>query len=255
MHVPTSPLWTEYVSAFATITGVVVALVAVVIAVRSAKSASASAELAKDTAASAVASATAGAATQEAAEQQLALAREEHEQIEADRARKPTVDQIVPSQIENRPGEVAPERTVRVGFTNSGNRALEDGLLTILLDPGSDAELTDRWGVRVGEARDDETIERWPGPKGAPRAFDYFARQLRVPAGVSIVRYIRVGRRGRFSLRVKLFSAELAGSGLWVDALIVVDQSGVARIDAIADANGPVAGRYADFDTADLMNG
>src|SRR6202035_4370520 len=217
VQVATSPLWTEYVSAFATITGVGVALVAVVIAIRSARSASASAELAKDTASSSAASASASAATREAAEQQLELAREEHEQIEADRARKPTVDQIIPSEIENRPGEVAPERTVRIGFTNGGNRALEDSLLTILLDPGSDAELTDRWGVQVGEARDDETIERWPGTKGAPRAFDYFAHQLRVPAGVSVVRYIRVGRRGRFSLRVKLFSAELAGNGLWVD--------------------------------------
>jgi hypothetical protein len=161
VQVATSPLWTEYVSAFATITGVGIALVAVVIAVRSANSASASAEIAKETAAASAASAAASAATREAAEQQLKLAREEHEEIEADRARKPNVDQIYPSQIENRPGEVAPERTVRIGFTNGGHRALEDGLLTILLDPGSDAELTDRWGVQVGEARDDETIERW----------------------------------------------------------------------------------------------
>ncbi|MGH2880908.1 MAG: hypothetical protein ACRDK4_15030 [Solirubrobacteraceae bacterium] len=224
------------------------------IAVRSAKSASESAKLAEETAASAAASATSSAATQQAAEDQLALARREHERIEADLARKPMVDHITPSQIENRPGEAAPERTVRIGFTNSGNKALEDGLLTILIDPGSDAELTDRWGTQTGKGRDDETIERWPRPDGIPRAFDYFALPMRVPAGISIVRYVRIGRQGRFSLRVKLFSTELDGDGLWADAVIVVDQDGKAHIDDLSEANGPFAGRHADFATTELYS-
>ena len=243
-----SPLWTEYVSAFATVAGVLIAVAAVVIAVRSSNSASRSADSAAKTAVAADASAVASAATRKAAGQQLALAREEHIQIEADRARQPVVEGIVPSQIASRPGELAPERTVRIGFTNSGERALEDGLLTILLDPGSDAELTDRWGTRAGEAPNDETIERWPGIDGAPRAFDYFVRQLRVPAGVSQLQYVRVGRRGRFSMRVKLFSAELAGNGPWVDAVIDVDSAGVANIDDLEDVQGLFAGRCGDFD-------
>lgn len=254
MHVATSPLWTEYVSAFATVVGVLVALVAILVARRSAKSALESAEIAQDIAASAAESATSSTATREAAERQLALARQENQQIEAERARKPAVDRIIPSQIENRPGDAAPPRTVRIGFTNSGDRVLEDGLLTLLIDPGSEAELTDRWGVQVSEGRDDETIERWPGPEGVPRAFDYFARPIRVPAGVSVVRYIRVCRHGRFSLRVKLFSTELDGDGLWADAVIVVDKDGTARLDDLSGANGPFDGLYTDFDTADLTN-
>jgi len=248
VHLAASPLWTEYVSAFATVAAVVIAVVALVIAVLSTKSASRSADSAAKTAEAAAASAVASAATREAADQQLALARDEHAQIEADRARQPIIEEIVPSQIASRPGELAPERTVRIGFTNSGARALEDGLLTIMLDPGSDVELTDRWGTRAGEARDDETIERWPGIDGAPRAFDYFARQMRVPAGVSQLQYIRVERRGRFSLRVKLFSAELAGNGPWVDAVIEVDSAGAARIADLLDVHGPFAGRCGDFD-------
>ena len=252
MHSPTSPFWTEYVSAFATVVGALIALVALVIAVRSARSATGSAESAEKTAYAAAESATTSAATRAASEQQLELAREEYAHIEAERARKPIVELIVPSQIEDRQGEVAPERTIRIGFTNSGTRALEDGLLTILLGPGSDAELTDRWGIRRGEVRDDETIERWPGAKGAPGAFDYFARQIRVPAGVSMLHYVRVGRRGRFSLRVKLFSTELAGNGPWVDAFIAVNADGIASIDQQVDEDGPYAGRCGDFDARDM---
>lgn len=250
MPVAVSPLWTEYVSAFATLAGVVVAAVALVIAVRSAKSASRSARAAEETTEAAAASARASTATRDAADQQLALARDEHAQMEADRARRPIVDLIVPSQIANRQDELAPERTVRIGFTNSGDRALEDGLLTILLDPGSDAELTDRWGTGKGSARDDETIERWPGIDGVPRAFDYFAHQIRVPVGVSILRYVKVGRRGRFALRVKLFSAELAGNGTWTDAVIEVGSDDVASIDDLSDERGSFVGRCAEFDVA-----
>ena len=251
MHVADSPLWTEYVSAFATVAGVLIAVVAVVIAVLSTNSASRSAESAAQTAEAAAASVVASEATREAADQQLALARDEHAQIEADRARQPIVEEIVPSQIASRPGELAPERTIRIGFTNSGARALEDGLLTILLNPGSDAELTDRWGRREGEARDDETIERWPGVTGAPQALDYFARPIRLPAGVSMLHYVRVGRpHGRFSLRVKLFSTELAGNGSWIDAIIDVDPDGITSIDDLSDANGPFSGRCGDFENA-----
>jgi hypothetical protein len=249
MDLADSPLWTEYVSAFATVAGVLIAVVAVVIAVRSSNSAFRSADSAEKTAAAADASAVASKATREAADQQLAVAREEHAQIEADRARQPVVEGIVPSQIASRPGELAPERTVRIGFTNRGARALEDGLLTILLNPGSDAELTDRWGKREGEPHDDETIERWPGVNGAPQALDYFARPIRLPAGVSLLHYVRVGRpHGRFSLRVKLFSTELAGNGPWVDAIIDVDPDGTATIDDLSDASGPFSGRCGDFD-------
>jgi hypothetical protein len=100
-------------------------------------------------------------------------------------------------------------------------------------------------------ARDDETVERWPGIEGTPRAFDYFAHQIRVPAGVLERRYVRVGRLpGRFSLRVKLFSTELAGNGAWADAVIEVDSDGVASIDDLSGERGPFTGRCADFDIA-----
>jgi hypothetical protein len=234
--------------------GALIAVAAVIIAVRSSKSASRSAGSADRTAEAAAASAAASEGTLKAAEEQLALARDEHAQIEADRARQPVIEAIVASQIASRPGELAPERTVRIGLTNSGARALEDGLLTIMLDPGSDPELTDRWVTRVGDAPDDETIERWPGVEGAPRAFDYFARQVRVPARVSTLQYVRVGRRGRFSMRVKLFSAELAGNGPWVDAVIEVDEAGVARIDDLQAVQGPFAGRCADFEAEVTMD-
>jgi hypothetical protein len=255
VHATTSPLWTEYVSAGATVVGVIIALVALTIARRSSRSAAESETSAEQTANSAAASAAAGAATQEAAEGQLKLAREEHDQIEADRARSPKVDVITPSEIHGRAGEAAPLRTIRIGFTNSGDRALEDGLLTILLDPGSEPELTNRWGTNAGEDRDDETIERWPGARGVPRAFDYFARPLRVPAGVSIVRYIRVAREGRFPLRVKLFSVELEGDGLWADAAVVVDERGNARVENPDAENGTFAGRDSEFAEAELEAG
>lgn len=247
----TSPLWTEYVSAFAAVVGVTVAFVALIIARRSARSASASATSAEQTAQSAAESATASTAVAQAADQQLAVAREEQRRLEAERARKPRVSEITPSEVESRPGQEAPARMIRIGFTNHGDRTLEDGLLTILLDPGSAPEITDRWGRNSQEVPADETIERWPGPKGIPRAFVYFAQPLRIPAGVSIVRYVRVARHGRFAIRVKLFSAELDNGGPWVDAMVVVDEAGNARIDDLSH-EGLFSGQDSDFAAAEV---
>jgi hypothetical protein len=75
-----------------------------IIAKRSARSASASARSAEQTAQSAAESATASTAVAQAAEQQLAVAREEQRCLEAERARTPRVREITPSEIESRPG-------------------------------------------------------------------------------------------------------------------------------------------------------
>jgi hypothetical protein len=248
MYLASSPSWTEYVSAFAAVGGFLVAGVALMIAKASSKSASLSAESAETTAKAAEESARAGVATSQAADAQLAFAREERAEMQADRARRPIVDAIVPSQIDNTQSEVAPARTIRIGFTNSGDRALEDCLLTIMLNRGADSELTNRWGTQTGETRDDTTIEQWPGVNGAAQTFDYFARTMRVPAGVSVVRYVRVGRPGRFSLRVKLFSTELAGNGPWVDAVIQVDSVDYATVNDLANQREPSSGRCSDLD-------
>lgn len=246
----TDPLWTDYVSAFGAGVGIVIAAAALVVARRSAADANRSATSAERTREAAETTASAGRSMLEAASEQLELARVEHERIEADRARRPAVERIELSQIESRPGEVAPAGTFRIGFKNGGDRALADAILTVLLDPGSSPELTRRWGDPTGERPDDETTERWPGVDGLPRAFDYIVRPVNAQIGVSYLLYVRIARQGRFPMRVKLFHAELAESGPWVDAAVEVESDGTTTIDDLSDhrSGGPAEGRCMDFD-------
>ena len=145
-----------------------------------------------------------------------------------------------------------PVGTFRIGFKNTGDKTLSNALLTILLDPGSFPELADRWGRPTGEIADDDTSERWPGVDGLPRTFAYIARFVDVQIGVSVVRYIRITRRGRFPLRVKLFHSELAAGGPWVDAAIDIDPDGTTTIDPLTaeTSSKPLEGRCADFTRA-----
>jgi hypothetical protein len=251
------PLWTDYVGAFGSIvgiligiTGVLIAGVAVYYAIQSAADAECSARLARRTADASADIANASRATLNAAIEQLRVARIEHERLEADRARRPIVDALIPSEIEARVGEDAPAGTFRIGFTNTGNAPLTEGVLTIMLDPGSTPELTDRWGTPSGQLRDDETIERWPGADGLPRGFDFLVTTVSVRPGVSIVRYVRAKRHGRFPLRVKLFSAELDGGGPWIDVAVEVSTTGQTRIDDLAGEglSGATAGRCIDLE-------
>jgi hypothetical protein len=248
--VATDPLWTDYVGAFGALVGVLIAAGALVVALRSAAEAKRSAADAQKTRGAAEAIETASGATLKAATEQLALARAEHERVEADRARRPAVERIELSEIESREGELVPAGTFRIGFKNSGDRVLSDAIITILLDPGSSPELADRWGNPTGERPDDETRERWPGVEGPPRSFDYIARSVDCQIGVSYVRYVRIARRGRFAVRVKLFHAGLAGGGPWIDAEVVVDDDGTTRLDDLGGglAERPFEGRCVDFD-------
>jgi hypothetical protein len=244
--VASHPYWTDYVSAFGAGVGIVVAAAAFVVAFRSARDAHSSAESAERTA-------RASTATLEAANEQLTLARQEHERLEAERMRRPQVPAIELSAIEPRPGEETPPGMSRIGFTNSGDRELREAVLTIMFDRGSAVVLTDRWGNPASDQSKDDTRERWPGVDGVPLAFDYFARHVSVPVGVSRLQYVCMPRAGRFPIRVKLFHAALDGDGPWADRWIDVDDQGSTTIIDIAE-DGPAGryeGRQADFDSPD----
>lgn len=249
MHPANHPLWTDYLSAFGTVVGIVIAGAAFVIAKRSAADATHSAESAERTAGAAEAIGTASASTLEAATEQLLLAKLEHERLQQDRARRPVVDRIELKEIQPRPGEEAPSGVFRVGFSNSGERGLTDAALTILLDPGSNPALTTRWGNRRWDQSRDETQERWPGVDGDPRAFDYLVVRANVPVGESCRRYVCATRFGRFPLRIKLFSAALRASGPWIDAWVDIEKDGRTTITHLPDdARRPHEGRCEDFE-------
>jgi hypothetical protein len=250
------PLWTDYAAAIGAIVGVLVALVGILIAgvalyvaLVSARDSARSADLAEETSAAAERIAKASESTMRAAARQQDLAELAHRRIEAERARRPVVDQLYLSEVSPRPGEEDVPAALRIGFTNSGDLPLRDAILTILLDPGSAPELTDRWGDSLREGRLDETTERWPGVDGLPRAFDYLVRTISVPVGVSSVQYVRVARRGRFAVRVKLFHADLDAGGPWTDAAIVVNVDGrTTVVDLTAEAPSLQAkGRLSEF--------
>ena len=86
--------------------GILVAGGAFVVAFRSARDARRSADSSERTA-------HASAATLQAANEQLALVRGEHERMEAERLRKPDVKGIELSAIDPRPGEQAPPGVFR----------------------------------------------------------------------------------------------------------------------------------------------
>lgn len=248
MLIASNPLWTDYLAAVATIVGIVIAAAALVMAKRSAADATRSAATSERTARAAEQMSEASVATLEAASGHLELARTEHERLEAERARRPRVDQIELSEVEPRGGEEAPTGIFRVGFMNSGDRPLVDAILTILVDPGLDPLLTNRWGQLLGEQPRDETQERWPGPVGDPRAFDYIAIRLDAAVGLSLVQYVCARRFGRFPVRIKLFSASLDGGGPWIDAWVDIDAAGKARIARLpSDQGGKYAGRLDDL--------
>jgi hypothetical protein len=244
------PLWTDYVGAFGTVVGIVVAAAAFIVARKSAADSNRSAESAERTAKAAESISEASKATLEAAAGQLDVARREHGWLEAERARQPIVDRIELSEIHARPGEETPPGVFRVGFVNTGARALQGAILTVLVDPGCAAVLADRWGNADVDQSKDETHERWPGIAGVPRAFDFFARRANVEAGVATLQYVCVPRAGRFPLRVKLFHAGLARRGPWVDAWIDVDEQGAVAVIRLSDAGftGQQDGRCDDFD-------
>jgi len=254
------PLWTDYVAAFGSIVGILIAFVSVIVsgvavyyAARSAGDAEESARMARRTADAAGDLVHASRATLDAAIEQLRLARIEHERLEAERVRRPVVPELIPSEIEARPGEEAPPGTFRIGFTNEGDAPLSEAVLTIMLDPGSRPEVTDRWGTLSGQVPEDETTERWPGADGVPRGFDFLTAVVTVRPGVSVARYVRANRQGRFALRVKLFSAELDGGGPWIDVAVEVSREGQTMIDDLsgqAPAN-PTAGRCVELDVGD----
>jgi len=243
MPVASHPFWTDYISAFGAAVGIVVAAAAFVVASRSARDAHSSAESSERTA-------RASTATLQAANEQLALARREHERLEAERMRQPEVRAIELSGIDPRPGEETPPGVSRIGFTNSGDRGLRDAVLTILFDRGSAAVLTDRWGNPASDQSRDDTRERWPGVDGVPLAFDYFARHVSVPVGVSRLHYVCIPRAGRFPIRVKLFHAALPGDGPWADRWIEVDDQGNTTILDVSEesSRGAYEGRQTDFD-------
>ncbi len=243
MPVATHPFWTDYVSAFGALVGIVVAAAAFVVAFRSAMDARASADSSERTA-------RASRATLQAANEQLELARKEHERLEADRRRRPQVKDVEVSAIEAQAGKETPPGVWRIGVRNSGDRELQDAVLTIMFDRGSAAVLTDRWGNHASDQSKDDTRERWPGVDGVPLAFDYFARHVSVPVGVSRLQYVCMPRAGRFPIRVKLFHAALDGDGPWADRWIEVDDQGGTTILEIAEggASGGYEGRQAEFD-------
>jgi hypothetical protein len=254
MPIADHPYWTDYVTALGSVIGLVIALIGLLVAggalyyaIQSAADAEFSARSARQTADAAGDIATASRATLNSAIEQLRIARDEHRRLEEERARRPRVASIMISEINARPGEQAPPGTFRIAFTNTGDRPLSEGLLTIMLDPGSRPELTDRWGGSSGKLRDDETIARWPGANGLPRDFDFLATSVDVQRGVEFVRYVRVRRHGRFALRVKLFNVDLEGDGPWIDVAVVISATGTTTIDDLSGDNppGPTAGRCA----------
>jgi len=242
----TYPLWTDYVSAFGAVVGILIAAIALCIAVSSANDAARSADSAKQIA-------DASEKTRKAAEAQQKLAELERQRITANEARCPVVERIELSDVVPRIGIETAPAALRIGFTNTGDRPLTDAVLTIMLDPGSAPELTDRWGQPIGDTPLDETTERWPGANGLPRAFDYITRNVNVPVGVSSLTYIRVGRRGRFAVRAKLFHADLHEGGPWTDVAIEVAPTGRTTVDDMAtEVSGPFHGTDADLDRGEL---
>jgi len=128
----TKPFWTDYVSAFGAIVGILVAASAFVVALCSTRDARRSADAAETTAAS--------------AHEQLMLARAEHEQLEADRQRRPVIERIHIRAIAPAPGEEDPSAGVfSIGLTNTGDRDLQGAVLTILFERASAAQLTNHW--------------------------------------------------------------------------------------------------------------
>jgi hypothetical protein len=122
-------LWTDYISAFGAAVGILVAASAFVVALHSARDSRRSADAAETTAAS--------------AHEQLVLARAEHEQLEADRRRRPIIERIHVGAIASGPGEEDPPAGVfSIGLTNTGDRDLQDAVLTILFDRAYAAQLT-----------------------------------------------------------------------------------------------------------------
>jgi hypothetical protein len=234
----TKPFWTDYVSAFGAIVGILVAASAFFVASRSARDARRSADAAEQTARD--------------AKDQLALARSEHEQLEAERRRRPAIERIHIGAIEPGPGEEDPLAGMfSIGLTNTGDRDLKDAVLTILFERGSAAQLTDHWGQPDLDQSHDTTRENWPGVKGTPESFHFFARTITVQVGVSFVQYARIPREGLFPIRVKLFHATLDRRGPWTDRWIdVVDRPGKTTVIDIGqdDQEGPYDGRDADFD-------
>jgi hypothetical protein len=249
------PAWTDYASAVGAILGTLTAAVALIIALRSAADARRSSASADQTRVAAEKIAAASQAALESTTQQLGIVQSEHDRLEAERARRPAVDRISASAIQPRPAELLPSGLFRIAFKNVGDRPLLDAILTILIDPGSVPALTDRWGTPTGQRPSDETRERWPGPAGLPRTFDYIAQNINVPIGVSHVQYVRVARWGRFALRIKLFQADMTESGPWLDSVVDVDRaSGAALVDSLrAEFPGGVfEGRCAAFEVEPL---
>ncbi len=244
------PSWTDYVGAFGTIVGIVVAAAALIVARKSAADSTRSAASAERTAKAAESISEASKATLEAATAQLEVARRDHDWLEAERARRPIVARVELSEIHARPGEETPPGVFRVGFVNIGDRDLRGAILTVLVDPGCAAVVTDRWGNADVDQSKDETHERWPGVAGVPRAFDFFARRMSAEAGVATLQYVCVPRVGRFPIRIKLFHAGLAGRGPWVDAWIDLNEQGAAAVIPLSDAGftGQQDGRCDDFD-------
>lgn len=232
----TKPYWTEYVSAFGAIVGFLVAGAAFIVASRSARDARRSADASEHTARD--------------AKDQLALARAEHEQLEADRRRRPTIERIHIGAIDPVPGEEDPPAGVfSIGLTNTGDRDLQDAVLTILFERASAAQLTNHWGQPDLDQSYDTTKEGWPGVEGSPESFYFFARRITVQVGVSFVQYVRIPRAGRFPIRVKLFHAALDRRGPWTDRWIDVDPTGKTTVIDIDEDHqqGRYDGHNADF--------
>ncbi len=233
----TKPFWTDYVSAFGAIVGILVAASAFVVALCSTRDARRSADAAETTAAS--------------AHEQLMLARAEHEQLEADRQRRPVIERIHIRAIAPAPGEEDPSAGVfSIGLTNTGDRDLQGAVLTILFERASAAQLTNHWGQPDLNQSHDTTQEGWPGVEGPPESFYFFARPITVQVGVSFVQYVRIPRVGRFPIRVKLFHATLDRRGSWTDRWIDVDLTGKTTVIDIGQGSqeGPYEGHNADFD-------
>ncbi len=239
MPLAAEPLWTEYVSAFGAVVGILVAASAFVVALRSTRDSRRSADAAETAAAS--------------AREQLMLARAEHEQLEADRRRRPVIEHIHIGAISSGPGEQDPPAGVfSIGLTNTGDRDLHDAVLTILFERASAAQLTNHWGQPDLDQSHDATQESWPGVAGPPESFHFFARVITVQVGVSFVQYVRIPRVGRFAIRTKLFHASLDRRGPWTDRWIDVASTGKTEVIDIGEARTgrPYEGRNADFDSS-----
>lgn len=251
--------WPDYVSAFGAIVGILVAVIGVVIARaaskiarKSAADSKLSAEAARKTAKAADAISEASTKALQAATAHLEVATREHEQLEADRARRPVVDRIELSEVEPSEGEEPSRGVFRIAFRNTGNRDLNDAFLTILFVRGCAAELlADRWGAPRPTESKDSTSERWPGVHGPLRDLDYFVVRVTGECDIAKLLYVRIPRHGTFPLRAKLSNADLAGGGPWVDVRITVDEDGRTAITRIPSNDPTVAyeGRCIDFNS------